>query len=85
MFIAQGIPKSLKAPEGRHVYRVKYLAPEGCHVYSTRETQVSKAPEGRHVYRVKYLAPEGRHVYRPRDTPNILKPQRGGMFIESSI
>ena len=41
MFIAHGISKSLKAPEGRHVYSVKYLAPEGRHVYSTRETQIS--------------------------------------------
>ena len=64
MFIAvRESVKSIKAPEGRHVYRVKYLAPEGRYVYSTRETQVSKAPEGRHVYRVKYLAPAGRYVY----------------------
>ena len=41
MFIAQGIPKRLKAPEGRHVYRVKYLAPEGRYVYSTGDTQKS--------------------------------------------
>ena len=41
MSIAHGKPKSLKAPEGRHVYRVKYLAPEGRYVYSTRDTQKS--------------------------------------------
>ena len=41
MFIAHGIPKRLKAPEGRHVYSVKYLAPEGRHVYSTGDTQKS--------------------------------------------
>ena len=46
MFIAHGIPKRLKAPEGRHVYRVKYLAPAGRHVYRVKYL----APEGRYVY-----------------------------------
>ena len=56
MFIAHGIPKSLKAPE-----RCDMCIDHGIH-------QISKAPEGRHVYRVKYLAPEGRYVYSTRDT-----------------
>ena len=41
MFIAQGITKYPKAPAGRHVYRLKYLAPEGRYVYSTGDTQIS--------------------------------------------
>ena len=72
MFIAHEIPKRLKAPEGRHVYSVKYLAPAGRHVYSTRDTQIVLKPQRGGMFiefeSLKYLAPAGRHVYSTRDT-----------------
>ena len=74
MFIAHGMPKSLKAAAGRHVYS-SASAPEERYVYSS-DTLIVRAPEERYVYSSDTLivrAPEERNVYSGWEL-NFLSP-----------